>query len=266
MPVTSNYSDGVPTVSYCVMDLSGTVLAARNAEARLYAASTIKLGVLVAALQQVEQGKLSLELELVCRYTFASGVDGAGEFGFDPDEVDLGMAAAGELVSLRQTLRRMITVSSNEATNMVVELIGLPAVNEAFRRCGATDSRMERLIGDLASRGAGRTCEVTARDLAAVVRAIVSGDAAGPAETDLMVEFLRAQEIGIIGQGLPDGIEWGSKSGWVDGIRHDVAYMRRAGAADGCVLAVCTRGYQQDEADEIIQTVGALSAGLLWAG
>jgi beta-lactamase class A len=52
-------------------------------------------------------------------------------------------------VSLREVLRRMIVVSSNEATNMAVELVGLDAVREALAVCGAPSSKMERLFGDL---------------------------------------------------------------------------------------------------------------------
>ncbi|WP_026821015.1 serine hydrolase [Arthrobacter castelli] len=265
MPVLSDYSDGVPAISYCLLDPAGNILASRNAGTGFYAASTMKLAVLVAAVQEVERGGLRLDQQLISQDTFTSAIGGAGDFAFDPEEADPGMPPPGAKVSLNEVLRRMITVSSNEATNMVVELVGLDSINAALRNCGASDSKMERLIGDLPARGAGRTCDVTARDLTAVLHSIITGAAAGPVGTELMLELLRAQQIGIIGPAFPPGTEWGSKSGWVDGIRHDVAFFQPAnGSAVGSyVLAVCTRAYQQDEADEAIQSIAALSADVL---
>lgn len=261
MPVVSDYSDGVPAVSYCLMTMGGAVLTQRGAGTRYYAASTIKLAVLVAALRMVDDGKLSLEQTLISRHTFPSAVLEAGDFDFDEDEIDAGMPAVGELVTLREVLRRMIVVSSNEATNMTVGLTGFEVVDEALRLCGAGSSKMERIIGDLAALEAGLTSEVTARDLASMLRMIVTGQAAGPASTELMLEFLQAQEYGIIGPSVP-AARWGSKSGWVPGIRHDVAYLVPAALRlqEGCVLAVCTRAYEDDAADEIIKTV----SGLAW--
>lgn len=260
MPVVSAYSDGVAVISYCLLDKDGAVLAERGADTKFYAASTIKLAVLVAALRMVDGGLLSLEQTLASRHSFPSRIPAAGEFSFVPDEIDAGMPPVGEPMPLRDVLRRMITVSSNEATNMTVALTGFDAVNEALRICGAASSKMERIIGDVAALEAGFTHEITARDLAAVLRAIVGGQAAGPDSTQLMIDFLRAQEFGIIGLAVP-AADWGSKSGWVTGIRHDAAFLVPGGGtrADSCILAVCTRAYEEDAAEEAIQAVSAMA-------
>ena len=264
MPVISAYSDGVPVVAYCLMSMDGHIYAERNANLRFYSASTIKLPVLIAVLRAVDAGMLSLDQELIWRNSFSSGISGAAEFSLEPDEIDQGMPPTGQPVALRQVLRRMITISSNEATNMAVKLVGFDAVNAVLAHLGAVSSTMERLIGDLAALAAGRTHEVTAGDLARIMHAVVSGRAAGPASTSLMLEFLQAQEFGLIGPAL-SGVHWGSKSGWVTGIQHDVAFIVPDGClvaaplAEGCVLAVCTRGYEPDAATEIIQSAAQLA-------
>nr|WP_246279709.1 serine hydrolase [Psychromicrobium silvestre] len=266
--MTSDYSDGVPVASYCLSTLAGEVLAERKADTRFYSASTIKLAVLVAAITAVERGELSLEQELISTHTFSS--QAGGSFSFEPEEYDVGMAAEGATMTLREVLGRMISVSSNEATNLVVELVGFPAVMTALRACGATDSKMERLIGDITALEQGLTHEVTARDLCRVMGAIVRGEVANDEHTELMLGWLRAQEYPVIGTELSTFApvpEWGSKSGWVTGIQHDVAFIfpassvaANSAARQGFLLAICTRAYPEPDAAELIH---ALTQALL---
>lgn len=102
MSLTSDYSDGVPVASYCLSTLAGEVLAERKADTRFYSASTIKLAVLVAAITAVERGELSLEQELISTHTFSS--QAGGSFSFEPEEYDVGMAAEGATMTLREYL------------------------------------------------------------------------------------------------------------------------------------------------------------------
>jgi beta-lactamase class A len=95
MPITSDYSDGVPVIAYCLADMRGTVLAERHADLRFYAASTIKLAVLIAVVRAVERGRLSLDQAVAATHTFRSGVGDGAEFSFDPAEYDGGMPPPG---------------------------------------------------------------------------------------------------------------------------------------------------------------------------
>ncbi|WP_104089221.1 serine hydrolase [Arthrobacter sp. GMC3] len=264
MSLVSDYSDGTPAMSYQLINLAGDVLAQRHADTTFYSASTIKLAVLVAAIQAVEQGQLSLEQQLLSTHTFTSGAPGHRPFSFEPEEYDAGLPQEGSAMSLREVLGRMITVSSNEATNMVVELVGFPAVNAALAFCGAGHSVMERLIGDIEALHAGLSHRVSARDLTRIMHAIVSGRTAGEELTELMMGWLRAQEFHVIGleiQAADPGADWGSKSGWVTGIQHDVAFVvpRDGHPGDGYILAVCTRAYPDADATEAIRTVTAMA-------
>ena len=60
---------------------------------------------------------------------------------------------------------------------------------------------------------------------------------------------------------MPDHVPHGSKSGWVDGIRHDVAFVGPPGP-DALVVAVCTRGYAETDAEELLRAFGALALDL----
>lgn len=258
-------SDGVPAVSFQVTDRAGTVLAERAPDREFYAASTVKLAVLVAAMRAVDDGTLALDQELTSMHRFTSAAPGGSEFRMDEDDLDSGMPPEGSPISLHDVLWRMVAVSSNEATNMAVGLVGLDAVADAFALCGAGRSAMQRLICDLEGRASGLTHRVTAGDLAAVVRAVITGRAASPKSTDVMVSMLEAQQIAYLGDGLPEGTRFGSKSGWVQGIQHDVAFVAPSGDLEGpetYVIAVCTRGYQEDDAAELLAAVSRLTWGL----
>ena len=60
---------------------------------------------------------------------------------------------------------------------------------------------------------------------------------------------------------MPDGVPFGSKSGWVGGIRHDVAFVGEPGPG-ALVVAVCTRGYEAPDAEEALRTIGSLAVSL----
>lgn len=268
MPVLSDYSDGAPEVAFCLLHPNGGTAAARGADIPFYSASTIKLAVLLAVLQAVDRGELALEMSLPARNIFASVLPDGGEFGFPGDEADPGMPAAGTPMTLATVLERMITVSSNEATNMAVNLVGFDAVNRALGGVGAGSSHMQRYIGDLAALKAGLTHQVTAADLARTMHALVSGKALAAASTEFALGLLARQEFAWIAAGLAPGTVQGSKSGWVTGISHDVAFFAPAGTRlaaplqDAWVLAVCTRGYEPGPGREVIAAVAALAAAV----
>jgi beta-lactamase class A len=71
---------------------------------------------------------------------------------------------------------------------------------------------------------------VTAGDLALLLVALAEGRLAGPAATTACEETLLAQEYRDgIPAGLPSGLVVGNKTGWVDGVNHDVALVRAPG-------------------------------------
>ena len=252
---------GVPTVAFCVRRVSGEVLAERLAAEVFYAASTVKLAVLAAAARALESGAVSLDTSLVSTDTFASLVPGAPTYQIVPDDIDEGMPPPGTPMSFAATVERMVVVSSNEATNMVTEVVGLPAVAAALSDAGATSSSYDSMYSDFAAAAQGAKRLTTARDLAALMSALVAGELAGAERTAWMTALLARQDDRLLTAAVPDGVPFGSKSGWVDGIRHDVAFIGEPGP-DALVVAVCTRGYEPTAAEEAIRAIGALAVAL----
>ncbi|GAA1732046.1 serine hydrolase [Isoptericola hypogeus] len=264
MPATGTHSDGVPVVAYQVRRAGGTILACRDAAEPFYAASTVKLAVLVAAARALEAGTVSLETKVVSTDTFASQVPGAPDYRIEPDDLDPGMPPPGTPMPLAEVLERMVVVSSNEATNMVIDLVGLDATNAVLADAGATSSVVGRKYSDLEAEARGASHRTTAADLAALMSAVVAGRLAGPQATAWTLGLLGRQTDRQLTDSVPAGVPHGSKSGWVDGIRHDVAFVGEPGP-DALVVAVCTRGYAEADAEETLRALGALALDLTGA-
>lgn len=243
--------DARPRVSSILLDARGRVLAAEEPDRPFYAASTIKLHVLLAALRAADRGALDLDARVAATRTF-TGADGA-PFTLVGDHVDPTHPVEGEPVAVRDLLVRMIDRSSNEATNAVLGMVGLDSVADVIAGLGLRGTRVERAIGDPTAVAAGLTNETTARDLAVTLRALASGAAVSPESTRLALAALRAQRMRVITAVLPAGVDAGSKSGEVEGFRHDVAFAGDP-AGDGVrYLAVLTAGLPLAEADAEIQ-------------
>ncbi|MBL0885578.1 serine hydrolase [Myceligenerans indicum] len=259
---TGTHSDGVPFIAFHVARASGEVLAAREDDVVVYAASTVKLAVLVAAARELDAGTASPGEELIATRTFTSRVPGAGTFTIEPDDADAGLPPDGTPMALADVVERMIVVSSNEATNMMIERVGFEAPNQALSDAGCENSMLSRLYADLVAAGTGEPSHlVTARDLARLMAAIVTGRLAGPERTAWMLDLLSRQTDRQLTASFPHDVPFGSKSGWVDGIRHDVAFLGGPGP-DALVVAVCTRGYEEADAEEALKALGAMAVAL----
>jgi beta-lactamase class A len=201
-------------------------------EAQHYSASTMKLPILVAAQRRAERGEVDLNALVPVHGEVDSVVPGVR---FRVDETEDSdpetWAAVGSDVRLGDLVERMVTVSGNLATNLVLEHVGLAEVAAVLADAGCSGrTRVVRGIEDYAAREAGSDNLVTARDLALLMVALAEGRLAGPAATAACERTLRAQTYRAgIPAGLPAGPVVGNKTGWIDGVNHDVALVRAPG-------------------------------------
>lgn len=251
-----------PMLAFAMLDGQGRMLASRNARTVFYAASTVKLGLMLAVVIAAERGELSLHDTLECRRVFfcdsrsrANGNDRhPGEtFRLDPEDSDQLFPSDGTMATIADLVTMMIDRSSNEATNVLFDRLGASAIAGAFRLCGATSTRMQRRIGEARAVRAGLTNETTAEDLVRVMAGIVGGRMTTQRSGDWMREVLAGQEHPRIGSVVPAGTPWGSKSGDVPGVEHDVAFVGEPRSRR--LLAVCTRGFEPEQGREVIRAV-----------
>jgi beta-lactamase class A len=103
-----------------------------------HAASTMKLPVMIELFHQVREGKLRLDDPLTIRNEFHSIVDGS-VYKLDPkDDSDTELyQAEGQTRTLSQLCELMITMSSNLATNLLIEKLGVENIRNTVHSLGA---------------------------------------------------------------------------------------------------------------------------------
>ncbi len=108
-----------------------------NGEQSFPAASTIKLPILMALFQAVDTGKVRLSDTLTVRRDLITG--GSGELQNSP----------GAKLSVLQTATKMIAISDNTGTNMIIDKLGgKQALNRQFKSWGLRKTVINRLLGD----------------------------------------------------------------------------------------------------------------------
>ncbi|MGH3357361.1 MAG: serine hydrolase [Nocardioidaceae bacterium] len=227
------------TISVWMGALDGTAWRTHDADVEHPAASTLKLPLLIAVHTAAEAGLLELDDALDIHAEFRSVVPGKRfTMTADYDNDPAPWSRVGERASIRWLAERAIILSSNLATNLLIERVGIGAVNAVYDAAGATTSRLRRSIQDDPASAAGVFNTATATEMAAVLIAVLGGRFTSPGTTAELERVLAACETNdAIPAGLPDGTYIAHKTGWIDDACHDVALVRPAGE-DPFVLSI----------------------------
>ncbi len=234
------------TVAVAVRDLaSGDTLSIRG-DRRFHAASTMKVPVMAEVFRQAQAGRFSLDDSLTIRNQFTSIVD-SSTYRIEDDSDTAIYERMGERMAIRDLTERMITVSSNLATNMVIELVAPKSVQQLLGNLGAKRMQVRRGVEDLKAYRQGLNNTATAADLATVMTALAEHTVVSPEACRAMIAILKEQEFNdTIPAGLPGNIEVAHKTGWITEIHHDAAIVYPPNAAP-YVLVVLTEGIRERE-------------------
>lgn len=216
----------VGEVGLLVTDLAGRELFALNPDRSFPAASTIKVPLLVQALEEAQAGRLDLGGRVTLRAE--DRVPGAGVL----HELEAGLA-----LTWQDVLTLMIVVSDNTATNMLIGRLGVEGVNAWVSRHGLTKTR---LVGPLQlpperqteAQRRGERNRTTARDQVALLGRLARGELLDPPHTELALSILARQQLrDMLGRHVPRDAEGeplyqvASKSGELRGVHHDVGVL-----------------------------------------
>lgn len=235
-------------------DLNTGDTLAVNADLRMHAASTMKVPVMIQVYRDVEAGRFDTARPLRVVNRFHSIVD-SSIYALDrADDSDSSLyMRIGDTMAPSELLELMITVSSNLATNILIDQVDPRRVTATMRALGADSIQVLRGVEDIKAFDAGLSNTTTARDLGVIMAAIAEGRAAGPASTDSMLAILRRQHFNEgIPAGLPADAVVAHKTGWITGIHHDAAYVTTPGGKR-YVLVVMIRGITSDTAAARLQ-------------
>jgi beta-lactamase class A len=252
--------DSGATVGLAYIDLGSGDTVFLNADTSFHAASTMKVPVMIELFRGAAAGSFRMDQSLLMVNQFASIVDGspyALDKGSDSDSTLYDRI--GKRVPIDTLLRLMITRSSNFATNTLISLVGASAVTARMRSLGASRIQVLRGVEDGKAFDKGLNNTTTARDLAAILRAIEEGRAGSPEATREMREILLAQEFNErIPAGLPPDVKVAHKTGDITAIAHDAAIVYPPGRKP-YVLVVLTRGIKESkQSDKLIADLSAI--------
>src|SRR5881392_756581 len=178
-----------------LFDGETTIQWSYNGDQYFHAASTMKLAVLLGVMREVERGDLTLDAPVHIRNRFTSIVNQ------EPFMLDLARDAdpdvyghLGKTLSVRELAFWMITKSSNLATNLLVDIVGVPTIQYALDELEIDGVRILRGVEDQAAFEAGLNNEVTANGLQKMLRVIADGKAYSQTASDEMMKIMLEQQ------------------------------------------------------------------------
>lgn len=206
------------TMGLYMDDLKGNVIT-RFPDEPFETASTIKVYILAALFDAIEQGKASLKDMLTCEERF--WIDGSGI---------LGSLEVGTTLSVKNVATLMIIVSDNIATNMLIDYLGIDSINACIQKLGCKDTKLHNVLDFAKYHQLGTT---TPRDYASMFVRIANRTLVSPEASQQMWEILSQQHHNsMIVKSLPqfyvdpdnydEQLFWfASKSGSMNACRND---------------------------------------------
>ncbi len=171
-----------------VVDLDSGAYVQISANQAIAAASTIKTPILVAFFQDVDSGKIKLDEQL--EMTADVKVSQAGDMQYSP---------IGTKTSALETATKMIVISDNTATNMIIKRLGgNVALNQRFKSWGLNSTVINNQLPDLEG-----TNTISTQDLVMLLSTLDRGKLIEPRSRDRLMDIMRRPITNTL---LPQGI------------------------------------------------------------
>ena len=198
-----------------------------NVDEKFHAASTMKVPVMIELFKQASEGKLDLNNSILLKNEFKSIVDGSlYSMDITDDSDDIIYKQIGTKVTLSDLIHSMITVSSNLATNILIELADAKKTTATMRDLGAKNMDVLRGVEDQKAFDQGLNNSTTARDLMIIMAAIANNTAGNKKDCEAMLTILKDQQFkDMIPAYLPKEVEVAHKTGSITGVHHDAGIV-----------------------------------------
>jgi beta-lactamase class A len=215
-----------------------------NGEKSFPAASTIKLPILMALFQAVDAGTVKLDDVLTVRRDLITG--GSGELQNSP----------GARLTVLQTATKMIAISDNTGTNMIIDRLGGKKVlNSKFLSWGLRKTTIRNLLGDF--KGTNTTSPTDLVRLSASI-----------AKHQLISESSRSKVLDILNQtanrkllpaGLGKGAAIAHKTGTLGRLIGDAGIIEMPNGKLYLAGIFVKRSYNDSRARDFVQQVSKLT-------
>ena len=217
-----SYVDGKFALAFLILGEYGDHIYINEKEA-FHAASTMKTPVMIEVFKQAQQGKFGLDDHLIIKNKFKSIVDSSPySLSLSDDAGDELYKFIGKYKSIHELIFEMITVSSNLATNILIDLVNPKNIMETMQSIGANDIQVIRGVEDIEAYNKGLNNTTTALDLMIIFKCIAEGILVSEEACNEMIKILSAQKLNTkIPAKLPVNIKIAHKTGSLSGVEHD---------------------------------------------
>ncbi len=228
-----------------IVDLETNAYLNINASAALPCASTIKLPVLVAFFQEVDAGKIHLDEMLTMRADLIATE--SGEMQYQP---------VGSKFSALETATKMITVSDNTATNLLIDRLGgKEALTQRFQSWGLTSTAIRNVLPDVEG-----TNTSSSQDLVTLLGLVSNGKLLSMRSRDRMLDIMRRTvNNSLLPSGLGEGATIAHKTGGIGGMMGDVGLVDMPSGKRYLIAAMVKRPRNDERAEELIRQVSRLT-------
>lgn len=237
---TPNLTPGV-----FLVDLDSGSYVDINAGASFPAASTIKVPILVAFFQDVDAGKIRLDETLTMQQNMVAG--GSGNIQYKP---------VGSQYTTLELATKMITISDNTATNMLIaKLGGMEALNQRFRSWGLTTTAIRNQLPDLQG-----TNTISPKELGNLLGMVNQGNLVSMRSRDRLLDIMRHTERDtLLPSGLGAGATVAHKTGDIGTMLADAGLVDMPNGKRYIAAVMIQRPNNDKSAEKLISAISRLA-------
>jgi beta-lactamase class A len=220
-------TSGAQAMGVSILDLESGERFQYHADRWFHAASTIKLAILLGVFGALHRGDLLPQSRVHVRNRFLSAFDGSPyRVRLDRDANPDVHREIGRTLRVSELCEAMITTSSNLATNLLLDLVGLDVLQQTLEGFGLDGIDLRRGVEDEKAFEAGINNRVTANGLVGLLRLIGEERAFSSTLSCRMLDVLLGQQFNSgIPAGLPRGARVAHKTGEISTIAHDAGLV-----------------------------------------
>ena len=213
-------------IAVAVHDLESGWRFSLRADRWFHAASTIKVALLLAVFRAADESRLRLDDSLHVRNRFFSAADGSPfHLNRDSDAMPELYESIGRTAKISALAEGMISSSSNLATNLLLDLVGVEYARKVLRDAQVDGVELRRGVEDHAAHEREINNEVTADGVVRLLSA-VRGDFLSKESKEQAIRILLEQRFkSMIPAGLPAHATVAHKTGEISTACHDMGIV-----------------------------------------
>ena len=232
--------------SVCInfYDLNKNNVFSINGDKKVLSASMIKLLILAELMKKISENKFSLSDTIMIADSMKTGGDGV-----------LKELNTGHHFTLKELATLMIIVSDNQATNILIDFLGMENINQLGKELRLKKTFLGRKMMDIEARKNGYDNYTCADDISSLLKLIYQEKLINEEASQLMLDILLRQQQGErLQRYLPSDIKIAHKCGDLDNLENDGGIIWIGNKA--YILVVLTSGMPNLQCK---QTIGKIS-------